>query len=131
MKTRYILLLIIIIFSGFVYIAFFHEVHLNEKVYTKGDITLKFYRISNISSMHDYIDLERFGYTKKIFKADTGGVYDILIKNDTIIIQTHEAGIYELVARTLDTEIIVDSSITTYQYMKKFQPQDAKYYKEQ
>ncbi|AWA30967.1 hypothetical protein HYN48_13255 [Flavobacterium magnum] len=130
MKIRYFILFFLILISVGIYVAFFYEKHLDEKVYKNGDITLKVYKISRISTVHDYIDLERWGYCKNIYEANTGGIYNIILKKDMVIIQTYKAGIYELAAKTLETEIKIDSSITTYRYMKKFQPQNAKYYKQ-
>jgi len=130
MRLAYIVLLFLIFISGVFYIGFFHQKRLDEKVISKGEITLRFYRISGFSNAHDFIDLERNGYCENIYKANSSGVYNISIHGDTIIIQTYKALIYNLVSKTLNTEVILDSTITTYQYMKKFQPENAKYYQQ-
>ena len=51
--------------------------HLDENIYTSGDIKVKWYRISEITSVHDFIDVERWGWTKTIMKANTDGIHDI------------------------------------------------------
>src|SRR4051812_26701046 len=57
---------------------------LNEKTFKAGNITVKWYQISEISSIHVFVDIERWGWTKTIMKANTDGIYDILINGDTI-----------------------------------------------
>ena len=103
--------------------------HLDEKVFKSKDITVKWYRVSEISSGHDFIDLERWGNTGNIMKANTGGIYDVKISGDTIIIKAlPEIGIYDLVAKKNECYIKLDTTITKYEYMKKYQPENAKYY---
>ena len=105
------------------------ENHLDEKVIKSKDITIKWYRVSEISSGHDFIDLERWGYTNNIMKANTNGIYDVKISGDTIIIKVlPEIGIYDLVARKNGCYIKLDTTVTKYEYMKKYQPENAKYY---
>ncbi|WP_338378931.1 hypothetical protein [uncultured Flavobacterium sp.] len=102
---------------------------LDEKVFKSKDITVKWYRISEISSGHDFIDLERWGNTENILKANTDGIYDVEITGDTIIIKAlPEIGIYELAAKKNECYIKLDTTITKYEYMKKHQPENAKYY---
>jgi len=104
--------------------------HLDEKIYQSKDITVKWYRVSNISSGHDFIDLERWGHTDHIMKANTGGIYDVKIIGDTILIRAlPQIGIYDLVAMKNECYIKLDTTVTTYEYMKKFQPENAKYFK--
>jgi hypothetical protein len=83
-----------------------------------------------VTSGHEYIDLERWGYTENIFKANTEpGIYDVLISGDTIIIKAlPEIGIYDLVAIKNGCFIKLDTTVTKYEYMKKYQPENAKYY---
>jgi hypothetical protein len=116
---------ILIIFTSFISC----DKHLDEKVFKSKDITVKWYRVSGISSGHDYIDLERWGYTDNIMKANTGGIYDVKISGDTIIIKAlREIGIYDLAAKKNECYIKLDTTITKYDYMKKYQPENAKYY---
>jgi hypothetical protein len=103
--------------------------HLDEKIFKSKDITVKWYRISEISSAHDFIDLERWGYTNNILRANPYGIYDIKILGDTIIIKAlPEIGIYDLVARKNGCYIKLDTTVTKYEYMKKYQPENTKYY---
>ena len=103
--------------------------HLDEKIFKGGDITVKWYRISEITSIHDFIDIERWGWTKTIMKANTDGIYDILIKGDAITIQTtNNLLVYDLTAKTLNCNITLDTTITICQYMKRFVPENAKYH---
>lgn len=105
------------------------EKHLDEKVFKLKDITVKWYRVSEISSVHDFIDLERWNHTNTIMKANTGGIYDVKILGDTIIIKVlPETHIYDLVAKQNECYIKLDTSVTKYEYMKKYQPENAKHY---
>lgn len=106
--------------------------HLDEKIYKSKDITVKWYKISSISTVHDYIDLERWGYSDNILNSNTDGIYDIIISDDTITIRIlPDLIIYDLVAKKNECYIKLDTTVTKYEYMKKFQPQNAKYYIEQ
>jgi hypothetical protein len=103
--------------------------HLDEKTFESGDIKVKWYRISNITNIHDFVDIQRWGWTKTIMEANTGGIHDILIQGDTVIIQTTpNLLIYELTARTLNCHIRLDTTITISQYMKKHVPENANYH---
>lgn len=90
--------------------------HLNERTFKTGDITVKWYQISEITSIHDFVDIERFGWTKTIMKANTDGICNILINGDTVIIQAQKNSlIYDLTAKTLNCYVQLDTSITTCQ----------------
>lgn len=103
----------------------FGDRHLDEKKFISKDITVTWYKISRITTVHDYIDVKRGGRTKNIMEANEGGLYDILIKDDTIVIQVMpHLLIYKLAARELGCYIKVDSSITDCQYMRKYNPQN-------
>lgn len=103
--------------------------HLDEIIYTSGDIKVKWYRISEITSVHDFIDIERWGWTKTIMKANTDGIHDIIIKGDTITIQTiPDLLVYDLTAKTLNCHIRLDTTVTICEYMKKHVPENAKYH---
>lgn len=103
--------------------------HLDEKNFKNGDITVKWYHISEITSVHDFIDIERWSRKKTIMNANTGSIHDVLIKDDTITIQARkDLHIYDLTAKTLNCYIKVDSTITLCEYMKKHVPENAKYH---
>lgn len=105
------------------------DVHLDEKVFKNGDITVKWFSRSLITSSHDFVEVERWGWTKEILKANPGGIYDIIIEADTItILATTNILVYDLAAITLDCHIKLDPSISTCQYMKKHAPENAKYH---
>jgi hypothetical protein len=103
--------------------------HFDEKLYTSGDIKVRWYRISEITTIHDFIHIERWGWTKTIMKANTGGIHDILIKGDTITIQAMpDLLVYDLTSKTLNCNIRLDTTITMCEYMKKHIPENAKYH---
>jgi hypothetical protein len=126
MKSLLIILLPILLTSCSAIIG---DKHLDEKTFTSGNITVKWYRISEITTIHDFIDIERWGWTKTIMKANTDGIHDILINGDTITIQTMpDLLTYDLTAKTLNCHIRLDTTVTKCQYMKKHVPENAKYH---
>src|SRR5271169_4540142 len=85
--------------------------HLHEKTFTSGDITATWYEISDITNVHDFVDLQRWGWTRTIVKTNTGDIQNILIDLDTVVIQVgRRAAIDELMAKTLGCYIRIDSS---------------------
>lgn len=99
------------------------EAHLNERTYEKNGITASSYQISLITSMHDYVDISRWGHTEMVFKCNADRIYDVLIDGDTAIIRTQEYPLaYKLTSLTLGTYIKIDSSITTEQWMRRYRP---------
>jgi hypothetical protein len=119
MKILFLLLIATLVFCSC-------DKHLDVKTFKSNDISVKWYRISRITTLHDYVDIERWGHTKNILEANEDGIYDILIKADTVIIlTTANLVIYELSAKTLNCYIKHDTSITTYQYLKKYRPESA------
>jgi len=101
--------------------------HLDEKTFKSGDITVRWYKRSLITSSHDFVEVERWGWTKEILKANPGGIYDVVIAGDTItILATTSILVYDLTAITLNCHIKLDPSISTCEYMKKHVPENAK-----
>ena len=103
---------------------------LDEKKISANDIIISWYRISAITTIHDFVDITRWGHTKNIMKANTDGIYEILIKGDTVIIRTtQDLLVYELAAKTLNCYIQQDSSVSTYDYLLKYNPASAPAFK--
>jgi len=85
---------------------------LDEKVINSGDISISWYKVSTITTIHEYVDLSRWKQTKNVLEAN-GGVREIQIKGDTIIISTTPTiQLYELVSKTLGCTIVQDTSAT-------------------
>ena len=105
MKSVTLFLVIILIFIGC------SRKHLDEKAFRSGDITVKWYRISEITTVHDFVDMERWGHHKNIMEANTSGVFDVLIDHDTVTIKANKGlVIYDLVAKTLNCYIKLDTT---------------------
>ena len=103
--------------------------HLREKTFTNGDITVHWYEISTITTINHYIDISRNGDTKNIMRSEPYSIYDIIIKGDSVIIKTTpNLLLYSLAKREQGYTIALDSTVTTYDYMKKYQPENAQYY---
>jgi hypothetical protein len=101
--------------------------HLNEKTFESKDIIVKWYNISEITSDHDFVDVTRNGYTKTVMKANSMGIYDIIIKGDTITIRTVPGlTIYDLTAKTLQCYIKLDTTVTIDEYREKLRREQGK-----
>ncbi|SHF71494.1 hypothetical protein SAMN02745131_03371 [Flavisolibacter ginsengisoli DSM 18119] len=101
--------------------------HLNEKTFESNDITVKWYKVSEITSGHDFVDLTRNGYTKTILKANSMGIHDIIIKRDTITIRTVPGLIiYDLTAQTVGCYIKLDTTVTFDEYRDKLRREEVK-----
>jgi hypothetical protein len=84
--------------------------HLNEKIFTSKDITVSWYQISEITTMHDFVDITRWKHTRNIMEANTGLIHDIIISGDTIILKADDnSAIYSLSARALQCYIRLDT----------------------
>jgi hypothetical protein len=89
--------------------GYFGRKKLGEKIFTSHDITVSWYRVSEITTMHDFVDITRWGHTKNIMEANPNGIYNIVISADTVIIQaTRDLLVYDLAARTLQCFIKLD-----------------------
>lgn len=105
---------------------------LDEKIFKNKDITVSWYKVSEITTVHDFIVVSKGFKELKLMEANTAGIHDVLIKNDTIIIQTlPDLIVYELNNKAFDYYVIQDTSITLCQYIKKHIPENAKYHCEQ
>jgi len=112
-----IIVLLSLLFSLFTSCS---DKRLDLKTYNAGDITVSWYHISEISTVHDFIEIERRGHKKNVMRANTGGIHNVLIHGDTVIIQTiPQLKVYELVTRAFDCVIIQDSSIFIEEYGRK------------
>lgn len=49
---------LVVVFTSLILFSCTHR-HLDEKVFKSNDITLKWYRTSEITTTHDYVDIER------------------------------------------------------------------------
>lgn len=99
------------------------EVHLHERIYKGNGVTASVYQISLISSMHDYVDISRWGHTEMVFKCNADYIYDVVIDGDTVIIRTQEQPlVYKLTSKALGTYIRIDSSIGSERWMRRYRP---------
>jgi hypothetical protein len=106
-----------------------YDKHDDEKVFKGKDFTVKWYQVSTISTVTDYIDIERWGFTSNIMSANPYAIYDIAITGDTVVIKTiPRVTIYDLAAKKHGCIIKLDSTITNDEYMKKYQSNSAQYY---
>jgi hypothetical protein len=106
-----ILFLVLISFASCLLV----DKHLHEKIFKGGDITAKWYQISTITNMHDFVDIERYGWTRRIAKFNTGDIDSVSIKGDTVLIYTEPHPIvYELMAKILECYIKIDSSFKSH-----------------
>src|SRR5437868_4454271 len=122
MKITCLLLLSILLLSSC-------DKRLDEKIFKNKDITVSWYNVSEITTDHDFVVVTKGFKELKLMEANTTGIYDVLFKNDTIVIQTlSDLIVYELANKAFGYRVVQDTSITLCQYMKKYVPENAKYY---
>ena len=84
---------------------------LNLKVIENNDIKIEQYEISEITSIHDFVDVtnKRWNRTERIFEASSGSIDRIFIRNDSIIIQISiQPVMYDLAALKFGYKIIIE-----------------------
>jgi|GEM_PF-5644223 len=85
--------------------------HLQEKVFKNNGITVQVYKISEITSVHAFVDMQRDGWTHNIMEANDDVIENVLISGDTVIIKvTPGRPIYSLSAYVQRTYVRLDSS---------------------
>jgi hypothetical protein len=67
---------------------------LDEKVIQGGDIEVHWWTTSSITTMHEHVEVIKDGETRKISELNTGGIHDIVIRRDSIIISTSGTGLF-------------------------------------
>src|ERR1700744_6011156 len=50
--------------------------HLHERIYTGNDITASVYMVSEITTMHEFVDIKRWGHTRNILEANPGDIFE-------------------------------------------------------
>jgi hypothetical protein len=106
---------------------------LDVKTVKGGNITVRWYQTSSISSVHNHVEIDKNGEWVKVMEADGNGyrIHDVLLNKDTVVIQAYkDMLVYQLTTEYWGTHVRLDTSISLHQYMKKFKPENAKYYTE-
>jgi len=67
---------------------------LDEKVIQNEDIEVHWWTTSSISTMHEHVEVLKDGEARKISELNAGGIHDIVIRHDSIIISTSGTGLF-------------------------------------
>ena len=105
MKIHYILILLFVLQL----IACNRKLDLN--VIENKEIKIEYYKISEITTIHDFVDItnKRWNKTERICEANAGSIDSIFIRNDSIILQASiTALMYDLAALKFGYKIIVE-----------------------
>lgn len=81
-----------------------------ETVFENRDVRVERYRISEITSCHDFVDItnKRWNKTERIYESNSETIRYILIRNDSIIIKVWSKFAYDLAAIKFGYKIILD-----------------------
>ena len=105
---------------------------LDVQTIKKNDITIRWFKTSDITTIHNHVQINTGTGWVDVMETDGNEykIYDILIDKDTIIVQGYKGMfLYKLIPEYSGKSIRFDSSITLFDYMTKFDPVNAKYYK--
>ncbi len=98
----------------------------------KGNmVTARWFHTSSITTVHNHVELNTNRGWVQLLEADGNGykIYNVSINTDTVVIQAYkDMLVYQLTSKYWGTHVQLDTSITLFQYMKKFAPENAKYY---
>jgi hypothetical protein len=106
---------------------------LDLKTVKSGRITARWFHTSDITTVHNHVEINTNRGWIQVLEGDGNAykIYDVLINKDTVIIQTYkDMFLYELTSNYSGIHVKVDSSISLFTYMKRFQPENAKYYED-
>ena len=102
--------------------------HLHERIYTGNDITASVYMVSEITTMHEFVDIKRWGHTRNILEANPGDIFEVVVKGDSVIVRMREGLVYRQSALELNVHIRVDSAVTQFEWFNKYGNGMEKYY---
>ena len=108
MKSTYLLLLACLTLSSCLK-------KLDLQIIEDKSIMLERYTTSTITTMHEHIDItnKRWHRTEKIYEGNTGQLINVLLQNDSIILQTYSP-----------TPVIYDLAAIKYGYRIVLQPRE-------
>lgn len=81
------------------------------EVIENEEIKIEFYKISEITTIHDFVDItnKRWDKTERLCEANAGSINNIYITGDSIILKTSvTAFMYDLAAIKFGYKIVVE-----------------------
>ena len=83
---------------------------LDEKKIRNSEIEINWYRTSSITTIHEHVEVSKSGAVKKIAELNEGGIEQVKIKSDSIIIETKGTGLfYQLDKEVFNYTIVMDT----------------------
>jgi len=83
---------------------------LDEKKIGNNEIEINWYRTSSITTIHEHVEVSKSGTITKIAELNEGGIKQIKIESDSIIIETKGTGLfYQLDKEVYNYSIVLDT----------------------
>lgn len=104
-----------------------NDKRLDEKVIKANNTEVKWYKISLITSTHDFVEVCQNGSAIEILKTNTGEIVDISVKKDTIYIKSYRPILkYNFIEKAFNYHIKFDTTATYNDWLNVYQPEFAK-----
>jgi hypothetical protein len=97
---------------------------LNETTIKGKDIEVSWYQTSEIATMHDFVEVKQGSSKSVILETESYGFTNILIKNDTIIIQYMPTVIYKVSDKVFGYKVQLDTTITIDNWRQKIEERE-------
>lgn len=114
---RFLFLLLLISFASC-------DKRLNEVTVKNNDIEVTKYEISEISTVHDFIEVKKGNSAMKVMEANSNGFADIIISHDTIVIQYLPNVVYYIADKAFDYKIKLDTTISVDYWREKVEQRE-------
>lgn len=83
---------------------------LDERKIRNSEIEINWYRTSSITTIHEHVEVSKSGEIKKIAELNEGGIEQIKLSSDTIIILTTGTGLfYQLEEQVFNYIVLLDT----------------------
>jgi hypothetical protein len=97
---------------------------IRELIFTNDDITVSKYEISEITTVHDFVEVRNGSKTITVFEASSHGFADIVFKRDTIVIQYLPIRPYKLLDSAFGYKIKFDTAISIEYWQQKMKERE-------
>ena len=78
----------------------------------RDDVKVSKYEISEISTVHDVIEVKKGNSVIKVMEANSHGFTDIIISQDTVIIKYMPTVVYKFVDNAFGLKVRLDTTIS-------------------
>jgi hypothetical protein len=92
---------------------------LNEISFKTKDIEVSKYEISEITSVHDFIEVKKGDSAITVLETNSYGFTDVIVRNDTIIIQYLTNAIYKFKEKAFGCNVYLDTTVSVEYFRQK------------